>query len=45
MPRLTARERREAYLREYAYQKKTGKPFFPYALLHDVVVELLLRAA
>jgi menaquinol-cytochrome c reductase cytochrome b/c subunit len=38
MPRLTARERREAYLREYAYQKKTGKPFFPYALLHDTVM-------
>jgi mono/diheme cytochrome c family protein len=37
MPRQTARERRGAYLREYAYQKKTGKQFFPYALLHDVV--------
>ena len=40
MARLTARERREAYLREYAYQKKTGKPFFPYALFHDVIVNL-----
>jgi mono/diheme cytochrome c family protein len=38
MPRLTARERRESYLREYTYQKATGKPFFPYALYHDVLV-------
>jgi mono/diheme cytochrome c family protein len=38
MPRLTARERRESYLREYTYQKATGKPFFPYALLHDTIV-------
>ena len=37
MPRLTARERREGYLRDYAYQQRTGKPFFPYALVHDVV--------
>jgi menaquinol-cytochrome c reductase cytochrome b/c subunit len=40
MARLTARERREAYLREYAYQKKTGKSFFPQVILHDVVVNL-----
>ena len=40
MARLTARERREAYLREYAYQKKTGKSFFPQAILHDVAVNL-----
>jgi menaquinol-cytochrome c reductase cytochrome b/c subunit len=40
MARLTARERREAYLREYAYQKKTGKPFFPQVILHDIVVNL-----
>lgn len=39
MARLTARERRESYLREYAYQKQTGKPFFA-ALYHDVVVNL-----
>ena len=45
MPRLTARERREAYLREYAYQKKTGKPFFPYVMLHDIDRQPLLRAA
>ena len=37
MPRLTARERREGYLREYSYQQRTGKSFFPYALFHDVV--------
>jgi menaquinol-cytochrome c reductase cytochrome b/c subunit len=36
VPRLTARERREGYLREYSYQQRTGKPFFPYALFHDV---------
>jgi quinol-cytochrome oxidoreductase complex cytochrome b subunit len=40
MARLTARERREAYLREYAYQKKTGKSFFPQVILHDVIVNL-----
>jgi menaquinol-cytochrome c reductase cytochrome b/c subunit len=40
MARLTARERREAYLREYTYQKKTGKPFFPQVILHDVIVNL-----
>ena len=32
MPRFTARERRERYLREYEFQKRTGKPFFPYAI-------------
>ena len=40
MARLTARERREAYLREYSYQKKTGKSFFPQVILHDVIVNL-----
>jgi menaquinol-cytochrome c reductase cytochrome b/c subunit len=40
MARLTARERREAYLREYAYQKKTGKSFFPEVILHDIIVNL-----
>ena len=39
MARLTARERRESYLREYSYQKKTGKPFAD-ALFHDVVINL-----
>jgi mono/diheme cytochrome c family protein len=40
MARLTARERREAYLREYSYQKKTGKSFFPEVILHDIIVNL-----
>jgi quinol-cytochrome oxidoreductase complex cytochrome b subunit len=40
MARLTARERREAYLREYSYQKQTGKPFFPQVILHDIIVNL-----
>jgi menaquinol-cytochrome c reductase cytochrome b/c subunit len=40
MARLTARERREAYLREYQYQKKTGKSFFPQVILHDIIVNL-----
>ena len=40
MARLTARERREAYLREYQYQKKSGKPFFPQVILHDIIVNL-----
>src|SRR5690242_16370110 len=44
MPRLTARERRETYLREYGYQKKTGKPFFPDALLHDTIVNFFFVA-
>ncbi|HYZ81357.1 MAG TPA: c-type cytochrome [Solirubrobacteraceae bacterium] len=44
MPRLTARERREAYLREYAYQKRLGKPFFPGALLHDTLVNFFFIA-
>jgi menaquinol-cytochrome c reductase cytochrome b/c subunit len=38
MPRLTARERREGYLREHAYQKKTGKSFFPGPIFHDTLV-------
>ena len=40
MARLTARERREAYLREHSYQKKTGKTFFPQVLLHDIIINL-----
>jgi mono/diheme cytochrome c family protein len=44
MPRLTARERREAYLREYSYQKTTGKPFFPGALLHDTIINFFFVA-
>ncbi len=40
MPRFTARERRERYLRELKFQKKTGKPFFPHAVFHDTVSSL-----
>ena len=35
MPRMTARERREAYNREHDFQTRTGKAFMPYALYHD----------
>ncbi len=42
MPRYTARERRERYLREYEFQKKTGKPFFPNAVFHDSVTSLIV---
>jgi mono/diheme cytochrome c family protein len=44
MPRLTARERREGYLREHSYQKKTGKPFFPGALFHDTLINFFFVA-
>lgn len=44
MPRLTARERREAYQREYAFQKKHGKSFFPHAVFHDTIVSLIVVA-
>jgi len=44
VPRFTARERRERYLREYEFQKKTGKPFFPYAIYHDTVMSLVVVA-
>jgi menaquinol-cytochrome c reductase cytochrome b/c subunit len=40
MPRLTARERREGYLREHGYQKATGKRFFPFATIHDTIAAL-----
>jgi mono/diheme cytochrome c family protein len=42
MPRLTARERRERYQREYAFQKKHGKSFFPHAVFHDTIVSLIV---
>ncbi|MEI6689296.1 MAG: c-type cytochrome [Thermoleophilia bacterium] len=42
MPRLTARERRESYEREYAFQKKHGKSFFPHAVFHDTMVSLIV---
>jgi len=40
MPRFTARERRERYMREHDFQTKTGKQFFPYAMLHDTITSL-----
>ena len=42
MPRLTARERRESYQREFKFQKKHGKPFFPNAVFHDTIVSLIV---
>jgi menaquinol-cytochrome c reductase cytochrome b/c subunit len=44
MPRYTARERRERYLREYDFQKKSGKPFFPNAMFHDTIASLFFLA-
>lgn len=44
MPRLTARERRASYEREYAFQKKHGKSFFPHAVFHDTIVSLIVVA-
>jgi menaquinol-cytochrome c reductase cytochrome b/c subunit len=44
VPRMTARERREAYLREHDFQTRTGKPFFPYAVFHDTVTSLVTVA-
>ena len=42
MPRYTARERRERYLREYDFQKRTGKQFFPYAIYHDAIMSVIV---
>jgi mono/diheme cytochrome c family protein len=42
MPRYTARERRERYLREYEFQKRTGKQFFPYAIFHDAITSVIV---
>ena len=44
MPRLTTRERRERYEREYSFQKRHGKPFFPNAVFHDTIVSLVVVA-
>jgi mono/diheme cytochrome c family protein len=44
MPRFTARERRDRYQREYGFQKKNGKSFFPYAVFHDTIVSLIVVA-
>jgi menaquinol-cytochrome c reductase cytochrome b/c subunit len=36
------RAEQEAYLREYEVMKKKGKPFFPYAVLKDSVMALIV---
>jgi quinol---cytochrome c reductase cytochrome c subunit, bacillus type len=36
------RAEKEAYLREYEIQKKKGKPFFPYAVLKDATMMLVV---
>ena len=33
---------KEAYLREYEILKKKGKPFFPYAILKDSVMMMVI---
>ena len=44
MPRFTARERRDRYQREHDFQTRTGKSFFPGAVLHDSITSLLTVA-
>jgi quinol-cytochrome oxidoreductase complex cytochrome b subunit len=36
------RQEREQYLREYEIQKKKGKPFFPYAVMKDSTMALVV---
>ncbi len=36
------RQQKEAYLREYEVMKKKGKPFFPYAIMKDSVMALIV---
>lgn len=36
------RQEKEQYLREYEYFKKKGKPFFPYAVMKDSVMMLIV---
>jgi menaquinol-cytochrome c reductase cytochrome b/c subunit len=36
------RQEREQYLREYEIQKKKGKPFFPYAVMKDSTMALIV---
>ena len=36
------RQEKEAYLREYEVLKKKGKPFFPYAIMKDSVMALIV---
>jgi len=36
------RQEKEQYLREYEVMKKKGKPFFPYAIMKDTVMALIV---
>ena len=36
------RAEKEAYLREYVALKKKGKPFFPYAVMKDTTMMLVV---
>ena len=36
------REEKEQYLREYEVLKKKGKPFFPYAIMKDSTMALIV---
>ncbi|MBA2523411.1 MAG: cytochrome B, partial [Solirubrobacterales bacterium] len=36
------RQEKEQYLREYEVMKKKGKPFFPYAIMKDSVMALIV---
>src|ERR1041384_5196072 len=36
------RQEKEKYLREYEVMKKKGKPFFPYAIMKDSVMALIV---
>ena len=36
------RREKEAYLRDYEVLKKKGKPFFPYAVLKDTTMMLIV---
>ncbi len=38
------RQEKEEYLREYEVMKKKGKPFFPYAIMKDSVMALIVVA-
>ena len=38
------RQEKEQYLREYEVMKKKGKPFFPYAIMKDSAMALLVVA-
>ena len=39
------RTEKEQYLREYEVMKKKGKPFFPYAIMKDLVMAVVVGSA